>query len=89
MTPKLTPELSQALAQQRGQPLQVEDPVTHDRYVLLQLDVYEHLQQALDYDASEPDPRAFYPAFADAVKADVDAPGMERYDQDDPPQGPS
>ena len=51
MTPKLTPELSQALAQQRGQPLQVEDPLTHDRYILVQLDVYEHLQQAMDCDA--------------------------------------
>jgi hypothetical protein len=89
MTPKLTPELCQALAHQQGQPLQVEDPVTHTRYVLLSLEVYEHLQQVLEYDASEPDPRAFYPAFAEAVKEDVDAPGMERYDQADPRQGQS
>jgi hypothetical protein len=34
------------------------------------------------YDASEPDPRDFYPAFADAVKDDLDAPGMERYDEE-------
>ena len=83
MIPKLTPELSQALAQQRGQPLEVEDPRTQTRYVLVQLDVYESLRQPLDYDASEPGPRAFYPAFAAAVNEDVDAPGMERYDQDD------
>ena len=87
MTPKLTPELSQALAQQCGQLLQVEDPRTQTRYVLVPLDVYESLQQARDYDASEPDPRVFYPAFAEAVKEDVDAPGMDRYDQDDAPQG--
>jgi hypothetical protein len=83
MTLKLTDELRQALAEQAGQPLQVEDPVTHDRYVLLQLGVYEQLQRAMDYDASEPDPRHFYPAFAEAVKEDLDAPGMERYDQND------
>jgi hypothetical protein len=89
MTPKLTLELSQALAQQGGQPLQVEDPLTHDRYILVQLEEYEHLRQAMDYDSSEPDPRTFYPAFAEAVKDDVDAPGMERYDQDNTPQGQS
>jgi hypothetical protein len=87
MTLQLTPELSQALAQQRGQPLEVEDPRTHTRYVLVPLEVYESLQQAMDYDASEPDPRAFYPAFAAAVQEDMDAPGMERYDKDDAPQG--
>ena len=81
MTPKLTEELRQAIANHQGQPLQVEDPVTHDRYVLVQLDVYERLQRAMDYDTSEPDPRAFYPAFAEAVKDDLDAPGMERYDE--------
>lgn len=82
MSAKLTEELRQALANQPGQPLQVEDPVTHERYVLIQLDVYEQLQRAMDYDSSEPDPRAFYPAFAKAVKDQLDAPGMERYDGD-------
>ena len=72
MTLKLTDELRQALAEQAGQPLLVEDPVTHDRYVLLQLAVYEQLQRAMDYDASEPDPCDFYPAFAEAVKEDLD-----------------
>jgi hypothetical protein len=81
MTPKLTDELRQALAQQSGEPLQVEDPVTHVRYVLVKLDVYEQLRRAMDYDASEPDPRNFYPAFAEAVKDDIDAPGMESYDE--------
>ena len=87
MNPQLSPELRQALARQPGQPLQVEDPLTHAQYVLVQLDAYEQLQRAVDYDASEPDPRAFYPAFAAAVKDDVDAPGMEAYDADETPQG--
>jgi hypothetical protein len=82
MTPKLTQELRRALAEQPGQPLTVEDPVTHAQYVLVERDVYERLQHALDDDAGEPDPRAFYPAFARAVKDDLDAPGMERYDND-------
>ena len=86
MTPQLTDELRQALADQPGEPVQVEDPVSHARYVLVQLDVYEKLQRAMDYDASEPDPRAFYPAFAEAVREDLDAPGMERYDGDGTPQ---
>jgi hypothetical protein len=86
MTPKLNEELRQALALQSRQPLQVEDPETHARYVLVRLDVYEQLQRAMDYDASEPDPRQFYPAFAEAVKDDLDAPGMERYDEETAPR---
>lgn len=82
MTPQLTDELRQALSRHPGEPLQVEDPVSHARYVLVQLDAYEQLQRAMDYDASEPNPRAFYSAFAEAVKDDVDAPGMELYDED-------
>lgn len=78
MTPKLTDELRQALAHTPGQAVQVEDPVTHAKYVLVQLEVYEQMQRAMDYDASEPDPRAFYAAFAEAVKDDLDAPGMNR-----------
>jgi hypothetical protein len=35
----------------------------------------------MDYDASEANPREVYPAFADAVKGELDAPGMERYDE--------
>jgi hypothetical protein len=85
MISQLSDDLRQALAKQPGTPLVIEDPVTQARYVLVQLDVYERLQQALDYDASDPDPRAFYPAFAEAIQDDVDAPGMEQYDQDGAP----
>jgi len=86
MNPQLSPELRQALSRQPGRPLQVEDPLTHAQYVLVQLDAYEQMQRAVDYDTSDPDPRAFYPAFAAAVKDDVDAPGMEAYDADEIPQ---
>jgi hypothetical protein len=40
----------------------------------------------VDYDTSDPDPRAFYPAFAAAVKDDVDAPGVEAYEADETPK---
>lgn len=86
MTPQLTEELRQALAQHPGKPLQVEDPVTHDRYVLVELDVYEQWQRANDYDMSDPNPRDFYPAFAKAVKDELDAPGMEHYDEETSPR---
>jgi hypothetical protein len=83
MTPKLTEELFQALAERPEQPLHIEDPATHARYVLVRLDVYERLQHAAEYETSEPDPREFYASFAEAVKDDLDAPRMERYDNDD------
>ena len=89
MIQKLSDEMRQALARQPGEPLQVEDPVTNTRYVLVQLDVYERLQKTLDHDTSDPDPRAFYPAFAEAIKDDLDAPGMERYDEGAVPQKPT
>jgi hypothetical protein len=84
MMPKLSHELRQALATQPGQPLQVEDPDTHARYVVVQLEFFERLQHAMDYDASEPNPRDFYPAFAEAVKDDLDVPGSAEYDGDAP-----
>lgn len=80
MTPKLTQELSQALANQAGEPLTVEDPVTNLRYVVIQLEAYERLQHAMDYDSTDPQPRDFYPAFAAAVSVDLESDGMESYD---------
>jgi hypothetical protein len=89
MTPQLSTELRQALARQPDRPLQVEDPLTRAQYVLVRLDAYEQLQQGADYDTSDPDPRAFYPAFAAAVQDDLDASGREAYDADGIPQEPS
>ena len=86
MSPHLPQELRQTLAQHAGhagEPLQVEDSVIHAVYVIVQLDMYERMQHAVDYDATDPDLRAFYPAFAAAVKDDLDGPGMEQYDHKD------
>ena len=82
MTPKLTQELRQALAEQPGEPLTVEDPVTNARYVLIQVEAYERLQHATDFDSGEPEPRAFYPAFAKAVKGDLETDGLVSYETD-------
>lgn len=87
MTFKLSIELSQALAERAGQPLPVEDPVTNAQYVVVQRDLYDRLQSAIDYDASEPDVRAFYPAFASAVHDDLDSPGMDYDDEATPSSG--
>ena len=84
MTRQLTRELRQALSEHPGQPVHVEDPVTHARYVLVPLDVYERLRHALDYDAGEPNPREFYPLFAKAVSDDLDAPDVNFYPESDP-----
>ena len=84
MTLKLPQEFRQALDEHPGQPLTVEDPVTHAQYVLIQVEAYDRLQKAVDYDVSEPDPRDFYPAFAQAVGDDLENDGMVGYETSDP-----
>lgn len=80
MTPKLNQELRQALAQQSGLPLTVEDPDTHTRYVLISLDTFERMQQLLPHDDSDPDPRQVS-LVVDQVMAEDDAndPTLQRY----------
>ena len=79
MTPKLSDELRQALSQLPvDQPLRVEDDATHTPYVLIRMDVFERMQ-GIVYDDGDPDPREFYPSFLAAVGEDIDAPGMELY----------
>jgi hypothetical protein len=87
MTPKLSDELRQAVANHPGQPVQVEDPITHARYVLVELGVYEQLQRAMDYDTSDPSPRDFYP-LVDRVMQEDDAhdPALESYQHLTPDQ---
>ncbi|MEX2118921.1 MAG: hypothetical protein WD847_04860 [Pirellulales bacterium] len=86
MAPKLSDEQRQALARRPDAPLEVEDPETHGKYALVRMDVYEQMQKVPSYGDTSPDPREFYPAFLDAVKNDLDAPGMEEYDNYKPPQ---
>lgn len=44
MTPKLTPEMREALLQKAGQPVTVEDDQTHLHYVLLPLTIYQRVR---------------------------------------------
>lgn len=85
MIPKLSEEQRQALAQQPGEPLPVEDPDTHEKWVLVKMHLFQQMQQAIGYDASEPDPREFAPMMHHVLKEDWDAPGMEVYDNYQPP----
>jgi hypothetical protein len=71
MPAKLSNEQRHALAQHPGAPLEVEDPETHGKYVIVELDVFEQMRTLLSYDDSEPDPRDFYGAFRAAVKDDL------------------
>lgn len=87
MIAKLSAELKQALANQPpGTPLSVEDPETHDRYVLVQMDVFERMQQAISYDDSGSDPRDFAPMINMVMEEDWNAPGMDEYDNYQSPQ---
>ncbi|MBI3618587.1 hypothetical protein HY213_00960 [Candidatus Peregrinibacteria bacterium] len=80
MTAKLSQELHQALAKQPGKPLQVEDPVTHEVYVVVQLNVFEDLQHAVDAYPSEPNPREFYPLIDRVMKEDdAHDPALQSY----------
>jgi hypothetical protein len=86
MAPKLSDEQRRALARHPEVPLEVEDPETHGKYVLMRMDVYEQMQKLIPYDDSEPDAREFLPMMHQVMKDDWDAPGMEEYDNYEPPR---
>lgn len=44
MTPKLTPEMREAIVAQHGAPIAVEDELTKARYVLLPLTLYQKVK---------------------------------------------
>jgi hypothetical protein len=52
----ITPELKQAVAEAHGEPLRIEDPETHDAYVLVRADVYERMRAIVE---GEIDPSFF------------------------------
>lgn len=74
MTPKITPEMRKALAQQPGRPVPVEDDVTNKRYLLVDAEtgkavaeqwIRDQLQLGLDA-AARGDIQEFDP---DAIKS--------------------
>ena len=75
-------EVRKALSESQGKPVEIEDDQTSTVYVMLTREEFQNRYQPM-YDEDEPDPREFYGAFSAAAKDDIDAPGMEEYDDYD------
>ena len=81
MNPKISKEQREALQREPGKPITIEDDQAHAFYVLLPLDTYKKVQALVsgdDFDANE-----FMPLVHEALADDIDAPGMELYDNFD------
>ena len=90
MTPRLTDEQRDALAAATGPAVEVEDAVTHVKYVLLPAETYERVRSAVepaaDADANgdeEYDPSWAYPLVAEALAEVWDDPAMDVYNDYD------
>ena len=82
MTPKLTEEMREAIRQQAGQPVTVEDEQNHLHYVLLPLEVYQRVRTVFaDEQFDVVDTYAAQSAVAGA--AGWDDPEMDVYDDYD------
>lgn len=81
MAPKLSniEGVRKALRESHGQPVEIEDDQTHMVYVMVTREEFQTRYQPV-FDDSDPNPREFYKLFAEAVRDDIDAPGMEDYD---------
>ena len=88
MIAKLSDEQRQALAQQPDQPLPVEDPQTKAQFVLISRDVFLQMEQALAYDDSDVTAEERLELAQRGLKDPEGwgAPGMEVYDDYQPPQ---
>jgi hypothetical protein len=76
----MTPELQAAVRSAQGQPLQLEDPQTHERYVLVPQDVYDRVKAMLEGDLpGEAEQRYFLREAGKA--AGWDDPEMDVYDE--------
>ena len=82
MTPKLTAEMREALLQQPGKPLTVEDEQTHLHYVLLPLNLYQRVRSIFadeSFDATD----TYAAQSAAAGAAGWNDPEMDVYDRYD------
>lgn len=52
----ITPELRQAVEQSGEEPVRIEDPETHRRYVVVREDVYERLRSLVGLEMGEVTP---------------------------------
>jgi hypothetical protein len=78
---RLTEEQQQALDTSPGPP-SVEDPRTHEMYVLLRKDVYDRVRALLDADFSPEE--AFQAQIESAAAAGWDDPALDVYNARDP-----
>jgi hypothetical protein len=82
MHPKLTAEMREALLQQPGRPVTVEDDETHLHYVLLPLSIYQRVSSIFadeSFDATD----TYAAQSAVAGSAGWDDPEMDVYDHYD------
>jgi hypothetical protein len=87
MTPKLTDEMREALRDKARLPVQVEDEQTHERYVLLPLEVYRRVRPIFrgeDFDVTDT-----YAAQDEALAKVWDDPELDVYDDYDTQGRPS
>jgi hypothetical protein len=61
----ITPELRQEIQQAGDEPLKIEDPETHQVYVVIREDVYRKLQELAVIDHSDPSLYEFGEFFPD------------------------
>lgn len=81
MIPTLSKEQLLALSRHPGKPIEVRDPETQARYVIMPFDAYERIRNDFDYDDSgEVDPREVS-LLVDQVMAedDADDPSLQSY----------
>ncbi len=88
MTPRITPEMHQALVANPGIPLYVVDEQEGKSYVLIAASTFEKVQPLI-YDATDPGVEELMPLVQEALAADWDAPGMELYDDYDQHRRPT
>jgi hypothetical protein len=74
----LTVEQRELLKQSGGEPLQLVDPDTNQKYVLLRAETYDQLRSVL----TDLDPRDLYPALHRALQDEGwDDPRMDEYNR--------
>lgn len=74
----LSPEQREAIRQHPGVPICVVDAETGAKYALVQAEAFQKVQALFAGDEFDPD--EFMPLVHEALAEDIDAPGMELYD---------
>ncbi len=85
MTTTFTPEIRKAIEEAGEQPLEIIDPETHQRYMLLKAEVFDRLHRLLDGCPVSKEEQQFLLAQA-GRRAGWDDPEMDIYDDLAPQQ---